>query len=79
MFEKLPFCRKINNLSENVLFTANYTKLYRHSFYADYYIFNVADKTTVPLVDDQVGGNTLCSVMLKSADFQIYNMLDGHQ
>lgn len=44
--------------SENVLFTANYTKLYRHSFFADYYIFNVKDKTTTPLVADQHGGET---------------------
>lgn len=41
---------------EYVLFTANYTKLYRHSYFADYYVFNVKEKTTVPLVEGQVGG-----------------------
>ncbi|KAL2068648.1 hypothetical protein VTL71DRAFT_14985 [Oculimacula yallundae] len=40
---------------EHVLFIANYTKLYRYTFYADYYIYNVKDKTTVPLAADQAG------------------------
>jgi dipeptidyl-peptidase-4 len=39
-----------------VLFTANYTKLYRHSYFADYYVLNVKEKTTVALIDGQVGG-----------------------
>jgi len=43
-------------LREHVLFIANYTKLYRHFFYANYYIFNVKDKVTVPLVESQIGG-----------------------
>ena len=41
---------------EHVLYTTNYKKQYRHSFFADYYIFNVATKTTVPLAEDQNGG-----------------------
>jgi dipeptidyl-peptidase-4 len=41
---------------EHVLFTANYTKQYRHSFFANYYIFDVVAKTTIPLVADQGGG-----------------------
>ncbi|KAH7306135.1 dipeptidyl peptidase IV N-terminal region-domain-containing protein [Rhexocercosporidium sp. MPI-PUGE-AT-0058] len=40
---------------DHVLFIANYTKLYRYTFYADYYVYNVKDKTTVPLVADQAG------------------------
>lgn len=40
---------------DNVLFSANYTKQYRHSFFADYYIFNRASKSLEPLVNDQVG------------------------
>ncbi|KAH0614780.1 uncharacterized protein H6S33_000416 [Morchella sextelata] len=40
---------------DNVLFSANYTKQYRYSFFADYYIFNRASKSLKPLVDDQVG------------------------
>lgn len=51
---------------EHVLFIANYTKLYRHSFYADYFVFNVADKTTVPLVVDQVGGECIGAPLLRS-------------
>jgi hypothetical protein len=54
---------------KHVLFTANYTKLYRHSFYADYYIFNVEDKTTVPLVEDQVGGKLNSYSICNTADF----------
>lgn len=38
-----------------VLFAANYTKQYRYSFFADYYVFNRASKTLVPLVEDQAG------------------------
>ena len=41
---------------ENVLFVANYTKLYRYSYYADYFVYNVKDKTTTPLAADQAGG-----------------------
>ncbi|KAK0110829.1 diacylglycerol pyrophosphate phosphatase, variant 2 [Cadophora gregata f. sp. sojae] len=40
---------------DHVLFIANYTELYRYTFTADYYIYNVKDKTTVPLVPDQAG------------------------
>ncbi|KAH8154005.1 uncharacterized protein LAJ45_01772 [Morchella importuna] len=40
---------------DNVLFSANYTKQYRYSFFADYYIFNRASKSLEPLVDDQAG------------------------
>lgn len=40
---------------DHVLFAANYTKQYRHSFFADYYVFNRASKKLVPLVEDQVG------------------------
>lgn len=40
---------------DNVLFSANYTKQYRHSFFADYYVFNRESKKLVPLVEDQVG------------------------
>lgn len=38
-----------------MLFIANYTKQYRHSYFADYFVFNVADQSTVPLVEDQRG------------------------
>ncbi|KAL3420977.1 dipeptidyl-peptidase 4 [Phlyctema vagabunda] len=45
----------IQSSAEHVLFITNYTKQYRHSYFADYYVFNVETKTTVPLVEDQVG------------------------
>ncbi|CAG8962340.1 hypothetical protein HYFRA_00005396 [Hymenoscyphus fraxineus] len=48
-----PYDYSIQPNGQNVLFTANYKKQYRHSFFADYYIFNVADKTTTPLAADQ--------------------------
>ena len=51
-----------------MLFTVNYTKLYRHSFFADYYVFNVKEKTTVPLVDDQVGGKMLFMLFLPDTE-----------
>jgi dipeptidyl-peptidase-4 len=38
---------------ENVLFASNYKKVYRHSYLADYYIFNRASGTKQPLVKDQ--------------------------
>lgn len=38
---------------ENVLFASNYKKVYRHSYLADYYIFNRATGTKQPLVKDQ--------------------------
>lgn len=40
---------------ENVLFSANYTKGYRHSYTADYYVFNRASGSVEPLVDAQDG------------------------
>lgn len=64
---------------EHVLFISNYTKLYRHSFYADYYVYNVAEKTTVPLVDDQTGGMLEYAIFVTSdsSPQQIFNMLPG--
>lgn len=38
-----------------VLFATNYTKQYRHSYFADYSILDLASGELVPLVDDQVG------------------------
>ncbi|KAI1174683.1 dipeptidyl peptidase IV N-terminal region-domain-containing protein [Nemania sp. FL0916] len=38
-----------------VLFATNYTKQYRHSYFADYSILDLASATVTPLVDDQVG------------------------
>ncbi|RPA96803.1 hypothetical protein L873DRAFT_1693372 [Choiromyces venosus 120613-1] len=38
-----------------VLFSANYKKLYRHSFSADYYIWSVEGKKLAPLVEGQKG------------------------
>ncbi|KAL2812339.1 putative dipeptidyl peptidase 4 [Aspergillus cavernicola] len=39
----------------SVLWATNYTKQYRHSFFADYYIQDVATFESVPLVEDQTG------------------------
>ncbi|KAL4933207.1 prolyl dipeptidyl peptidase DppIV [Aspergillus undulatus] len=39
----------------SVLWATNYTKQYRHSFFADYFIQNVETLESVPLVEDQVG------------------------
>lgn len=39
----------------HVLFASNYTKQYRYSYFADYYIFDRESKKTVPLVEDQRG------------------------
>ncbi|KAJ3553279.1 hypothetical protein NPX13_g10921 [Xylaria arbuscula] len=38
-----------------VLFATNYTKQYRHSYFADYSILDIASGEVTPLVDDQVG------------------------
>ncbi|OTB10080.1 hypothetical protein K445DRAFT_323385 [Daldinia sp. EC12] len=38
-----------------VLFATNYTKQYRHSYFADYSILAVASGELTPLVEDQVG------------------------
>ncbi|KAF2837030.1 hypothetical protein M501DRAFT_1018431 [Patellaria atrata CBS 101060] len=38
-----------------VLFSVNYTKQYRHSYFADYLIYDRETGTTEPLVADQVG------------------------
>jgi len=38
---------------ENVLFSANYSKGYRHSYLADYYVFNRASGALRPLVAEQ--------------------------
>lgn len=50
-----PYDYSIQPNGEHVLFTANHTKQYRHSFFADYYVFNTAAKTTVPLAANQAG------------------------
>ncbi|KAL4963696.1 prolyl dipeptidyl peptidase DppIV [Aspergillus stella-maris] len=39
----------------SVLWATNYTKQYRHSFFADYYIQDVETLESVPLVEDQAG------------------------
>lgn len=39
----------------SVLWATNYTKQYRHSFFADYYIQNVETFESAPLVKGQVG------------------------
>ncbi|CUS10766.1 unnamed protein product [Tuber aestivum] len=41
--------------AKHVLFSANSTKQYRHSYFADYYVWNVERKTLVPLVEGQSG------------------------
>ncbi|KAI0396539.1 dipeptidyl peptidase IV N-terminal region-domain-containing protein [Xylariaceae sp. FL0594] len=38
-----------------VLFATNYTKQYRHSYFADYSVLDLASGEITPLVDDQVG------------------------
>ncbi|KAA8898505.1 putative dipeptidyl peptidase 4 [Sphaerosporella brunnea] len=38
---------------KHVLFAANYTKQYRHSYFANYFIFNRDSGSVVPLVADQ--------------------------
>ena len=50
---------------EHVLFTTNYTKVYRYTYLANYYVYNVAAKTTVPLVADQAGGKLPSSQTLR--------------
>lgn len=39
----------------SVLWATNYTKQYRHSYFADYYIQDVESLESTPLVSDQVG------------------------
>jgi dipeptidyl-peptidase-4 len=51
-----PYDYSIQPSGDHVLYTTNYKKQYRHSFFADYYIFDVKAKTTVPLAADQDGG-----------------------
>ena len=40
---------------ENVLFSANYTKVYRHSYNASYFVYNHRTGAVTALVDDQAG------------------------
>ena len=44
----LGVCRR-----DHILFSANYTKVYRYSFTANYYVYNVTTGTTEPLIPDQ--------------------------
>lgn len=41
--------------AKRVLIANNYTKEYRHSYYADYWLLDVASGETVPVVEDQAG------------------------
>jgi len=41
--------------AKHVLFSANYTKQYRYSYLADYYVWSVEERTLVPLVEGQSG------------------------
>ena len=41
--------------STRVLIASNATKQYRHSYFADYFVLDVASGESTPLVDDQVG------------------------
>lgn len=45
----------IRNDLQKVLFSTNYTKQYRHSYFADYSVLDIESKTLTPLVEDQVG------------------------
>jgi dipeptidyl-peptidase-4 len=40
---------------EHVMFAANYTKQYRHSYFADYYVYNRGTGAVAALVPDQKG------------------------
>lgn len=41
--------------AKHLLVAANYTKQYRYSYFADYFILDVESGESTPLVDDQVG------------------------
>lgn len=45
----------IRNDLQKVLFSTNYTKQYRHSYFADYSVLDIESKSLTPLVEDQVG------------------------
>jgi dipeptidyl-peptidase-4 len=45
----------ISSDASRLLVAANYTKQYRHSYFADYFVLDVASGESTPLVDDQVG------------------------
>lgn len=45
----------ISSDSSRVLWATNYTKQYRHSYFADYYILDVQSGALTQLVEDQVG------------------------
>jgi dipeptidyl-peptidase-4 len=46
---------EIQPSGNHVLFSTNYTKQYRHSYFANYFVFNRAQKTTVALAEGQSG------------------------
>ncbi|KAJ8073809.1 Dipeptidyl peptidase 4 [Marasmius tenuissimus] len=46
---------EIQGSRENVLFSTNYTKQWRHSYNASYWVFNREAGSATPLVDDQDG------------------------
>ncbi|KAK3706857.1 Dipeptidyl peptidase 4 [Vermiconidia calcicola] len=45
----------IRSDQQKVMFSTNYTKQYRHSYFADYQIFDVESGEITPLVEDQAG------------------------
>lgn len=45
----------ISSDSSRILISSNYTKQYRYSYFADYFILDVESGESTPLVDDQVG------------------------
>ncbi|KAF5004829.1 hypothetical protein FDECE_8673 [Fusarium decemcellulare] len=45
----------ISSDATRVLIASNYTKQYRYSYFADYFILDVESGETTPLVEDQVG------------------------
>lgn len=49
------FSYEIQASRENILFATDYKKQYRHSFFANYWVYNRESKKTVPLVEDQDG------------------------
>ncbi|KAK6441329.1 Dipeptidyl peptidase 4 [Oleoguttula sp. CCFEE 5521] len=45
----------VSSDQQRVLFATNYTKQYRYSYFADYFVLDVTNNKSTPLVPDQVG------------------------
>ncbi|KAJ3318823.1 hypothetical protein HDV06_007004 [Boothiomyces sp. JEL0866] len=91
----IPSNWELSNDMEYILLTANVQNGWRHSFFADYYIYNIREKTTKPLtlsksdkiIEHEIGSGRIALVLWAPVghnlvwvrDNDLHFTVDGHE